>query len=988
MTRERDIRNAYSIKDSRENIIATVFENEKDTTSTSLTLHGRGAPLYGLERNENLVHLLENFADTTAPPNPIDGQLWWNVGDQMYVYNEIGGSPNWQTVVQPFAGTGFNVVAGDGLTGGGFPIGSPLEVTISLGAGTGIRLITVETNAIGQLGTMLQAPAITGNSQRGLSISPDGINAMWVDAQFNVINGGTMSTPFDFSTLVQDTQRAEWNVNNFGMYVRPDGTTMVQLRPESIDYGTASVPWDASTLPAGTNTGSIGGAGNQFVGITMNAAGTQLYISRTNLVVQMHELGTPWDLSTLNLAITNSFDFSTIDGFAADLAFGGHCDFNLDGTKFFYATSRSIMEFDCSVPFDITTVSYAGVTLQTGLAISGLHYDRTNDDKIYTIASTDFKVYSTFTDPSPAAASGEGGKVNEYLMTSEDSLLTGSTQSGLAFKFDGTEMYLANKSDNVLYQYTLSTPWLISSATQTNSIAENLESRLGMFLKPDGTRLFQTVGAALSDEIIWWDLGTPWDLSTATFTATHALSAITTRGVTFKPDGTIMYFVDVSENITQYTLATPWDPSTKGVATSVLDIKDALNEDALEPNPSHIDIDGSGNRMYIVSGTKYIYEFWLETAWDSSTAQYTGRRNRSEDSILGLFFDKANADKFFTCHTSRLVKTYINQGGGGSGSPKIVATQDSEIIHDDLSGFVANEHIDHSSVTITAGAGLSGTGTIVSSVTLDVNTGGSPDPNGLRTSADSLHVKTGKRGVLRTAGDQTTWSSKKFTSQFRGVQTGTSAAVPTYGFRDSSSTYSSGVYRSGSNQLSFTTNNIQAFRIESNGVLRALNSSYESLVTIDDHIPNKKYVDDLASASSGFPTANTHVGSLFLSGLDGTKTYLVFGYAILPHKRDGITTDCILDAVILRRGSTISGVGTVCGSTPRQLLSFSGAGLPGGADAWDGESQSEASFVCFMNGDTELNMKFNTSGPGRTPADPGPPGFQRTSRYIIAVQLD
>lgn len=47
-------------------------------------------------------------------------------------------------------------------------------------------------------------------------------------------------------------------------------------------------------------------------------------------------------------------------------------------------------------------------------------------------------------------------------------------------------------------------------------------------------------------------------------------------------------------------------------------------------------------------------------------------------------------------------------------------TTDGEIVHDNLSGFVANEHIDHSTVTITAGDGLTGGGNITSSRTLNV----------------------------------------------------------------------------------------------------------------------------------------------------------------------------------------------------------------------------------------------------------------------------
>ena len=52
-----------------------------------------------------------------------------------------------------------------------------------------------------------------------------------------------------------------------------------------------------------------------------------------------------------------------------------------------------------------------------------------------------------------------------------------------------------------------------------------------------------------------------------------------------------------------------------------------------------------------------------------------------------------------------------------------LTTNDGEIVHDDLSGFVANEHIDHTSVTLTAGDGLTGGGTIASNRTFAVGAG-------------------------------------------------------------------------------------------------------------------------------------------------------------------------------------------------------------------------------------------------------------------------
>lgn len=46
-------------------------------TSTSLVLYGKGSPNYGELIQENLVHLLENFAGATEPLNPVNGQLWF-----------------------------------------------------------------------------------------------------------------------------------------------------------------------------------------------------------------------------------------------------------------------------------------------------------------------------------------------------------------------------------------------------------------------------------------------------------------------------------------------------------------------------------------------------------------------------------------------------------------------------------------------------------------------------------------------------------------------------------------------------------------------------------------------------------------------------------------------------------------------------------------------------------------------------------------------
>ncbi len=69
---------SYIINNSRGNIIAIIPDGSTNTSATSLSLIGQGVTNYGTAENENLVYLLENFANPTAPTTPILGQLWYN----------------------------------------------------------------------------------------------------------------------------------------------------------------------------------------------------------------------------------------------------------------------------------------------------------------------------------------------------------------------------------------------------------------------------------------------------------------------------------------------------------------------------------------------------------------------------------------------------------------------------------------------------------------------------------------------------------------------------------------------------------------------------------------------------------------------------------------------------------------------------------------------------------------------------------------------
>jgi hypothetical protein len=69
---------AYTINKFDGSLLTTVADGTLDTAATDIKLVGKNFTGYGEIMNENYIHMLENFADSTAPTAPLTGQIWWN----------------------------------------------------------------------------------------------------------------------------------------------------------------------------------------------------------------------------------------------------------------------------------------------------------------------------------------------------------------------------------------------------------------------------------------------------------------------------------------------------------------------------------------------------------------------------------------------------------------------------------------------------------------------------------------------------------------------------------------------------------------------------------------------------------------------------------------------------------------------------------------------------------------------------------------------
>ena len=103
---------SYKINKTNGTLLVELTDGIIDITSTDITLVGRNYKGFGEAFNENFVKIIENFASTSAPSNPLTGQLWFDTSEnRLKIYDGISFKTSGSPAVSPTQPT--NLVAGD-----------------------------------------------------------------------------------------------------------------------------------------------------------------------------------------------------------------------------------------------------------------------------------------------------------------------------------------------------------------------------------------------------------------------------------------------------------------------------------------------------------------------------------------------------------------------------------------------------------------------------------------------------------------------------------------------------------------------------------------------------------------------------------------------------------------------------------------------------------------------------------------------------------
>jgi len=182
---------AYKLNNTFGTLLVTLPDGTIDVATTDLTLIGKGYAGFGEKLNENLIKLLENFNNTSAPNNKQQGQLWYDkTNNQINVYTgtkwkPVGSTTNsatspanavqgdmWfdtaNTQLYVYTGTAWTLIGPTTVAGSGVTQVVSETVQDNTGVNRGILKFVSEDSVVGVVSSLAFTPSSTSTNGSAL----------------------------------------------------------------------------------------------------------------------------------------------------------------------------------------------------------------------------------------------------------------------------------------------------------------------------------------------------------------------------------------------------------------------------------------------------------------------------------------------------------------------------------------------------------------------------------------------------------------------------------------------------------------------------------------------------------------------------------------------------------------------------------------------------------------------------------------------------
>ena len=229
------------------------------------------------------------------------------------------------------------------------------------------------------------------------------------------------------------------------------------------------------------------------------------------------------------------------------------------------------------------------------------------------------------------------------------------------FKSDGLTMYVMGLSTDTIYQYTLSIAWDVTTATYSKLgyVGGTATAPATITFSTDGTKVYVMSINTAAETIFQFTLNIAWDISTIVYANKSFLFTELGEpdGIFLHPDGTYMYVVTSypSDTVYQLELSTPWDIST----ASEYQEFDTTDGDI---TPNNLFFKSDGLKMYILGlGEDRIYQYTLSSAWDITSASYTGKYKGIETQDITNYGVFIRPDGGMMYHIGRYGEGFVYQ---------------------------------------------------------------------------------------------------------------------------------------------------------------------------------------------------------------------------------------------------------------------------------------------------------------------------------------